>query len=453
MTAWNTVRAVAGLLALPLLAADVRPNIVIILADDLGYGDLGSYGHPTIRTPQLDRMANDGMRFTQFYAAASVCSPSRAALLTGRLPIRTGVNHVLMPWSKGGLPASEVTIAATLHEAGYATACIGKWHLGHLPQYLPTRRGFDLYFGIPYSNDMSRATAGNPAFVKQLDIYPEVPGLPLMRGEKVIETEPDQRNLTRRYTEEAIGFMRDSSHAGKPFFLYLAHTFPHVPLFASDRFRGKSARGIYGDVVEELDWSVGEIRQSLRELGIERNTVVFFTSDNGPWLVERQEGGSAGLLRNGKGTTWEGGMREPFLACWPGKIPAGVVTQSFGTTMDLFPTCARLAGASLTKDREYDGADLQPVLTGTGPGREALLFYYLGEDLHAVRKGQWKLHLMTSDGSTGPSRRRERPPLFDLLVDPSEKYDVSDSHPELVKDLQTTAQQHQRTMKAGPAQR
>ncbi|MBI3696506.1 MAG: sulfatase [Acidobacteria bacterium] len=434
-------------------AAGQRPNLIIILADDLGYGDLGCYGHPTIRTPHLDRMAAEGVRFTQFYAAAAVCSPSRAALLAGRLPIRTGVNQVLSPWSTGGIQKQEITIAEALRPTGYATACIGKWHLGHLPQYLPTRHGFDRYFGIPYSNDMSRATAGNPQFIKQLNQHPEVPGTPLMRDEKVVETEPDQRRLTARYTEEAIRFLRDSVRSGKPFFLYLPHTFPHVPLFASERFRGKSARGLYGDVVEELDWSVGEIRRTLAELGVEKNTLVTFTSDNGPWLIKKQEGGSAGLLREGKGSTWEGGMREPFIACWPGRIPPGVVTQSFGTTMDLFPTCLKLAGVEMPRDREFDGVDLSPVLLENKPGREAFLFYYLGANLRAVRHGPWKLHLASNSPATGDGvTRYDRPPLYNLLEDPSEKYDLSDSHPDVVRDLLQLIEEHKRTLKPGPPQ-
>jgi arylsulfatase A-like enzyme len=435
------------------LGAAQHPNIVIIFADDLGYGDLGVYGHPSIRTPNLDRMAADGMRFTQFYSAASLCSPSRAALLTGRLPIRTGVNQVLVPWSKGGLPREEITIADALKRAGYATACVGKWHLGHLRQHLPAHHGFDRYFGIPYSNDMSRATAGHPNFIKRLEEHPGTPGTPLIRDEETIETEPDQRQLTPRYTAEAIRFLRDSVRTQKPFFLYMPHTFPHTPLFASDRFRGKSARGLYGDVVEELDWSVGEIRRTLAELGVERNTLIVFTSDNGPWLIKQQQGGSAGLLRDGKGSTWEGGMREPFIACWPGRIPPGVVTQAFGTTMDLFPTIVKQAGIPIPADRVYDGADLSAVLFENQPGREAVIFYYFSVDLRAVRKGPWKLHLASNSPATGDTvTRYERPPLYNLLDDPSEKYDVSDSHPDVVKDLLRLIEEHKKNLKPGPEQ-
>jgi arylsulfatase A len=447
-------QSAAASLAGPLATAQTRrPNIIVILADDLGYGDLSVYGHPTIRTPNLDRMAGEGVRFTQFYSGAASCSPARAALLTGRLPVRSGVNQVLVPWSKGGLPAEEVTIAEALKPAGYSTACVGKWHLGHLPQYLPGRHGFDRYFGIPYSNDMSRKTAGNPSYIRELERHPETPGTPLLRNDQLIESEPDQTRLTEQYTKESIDFIRSANTAKQPFFLYLAHTFPHVPLFASERFRGKSARGLYGDVVEELDWSVGEIRRTLSELKIDRQTLVLFTSDNGPWLVKRHEGGSAGLLREGKATTWEGGMREPFIAAWPGRIRSGTVSMSFGCSMDIFPTCAKLAGVPVPSDRQYDGVDLGPVLFDGQEGRDALMFYYISTELRAVRKGRWKLHFATNNAATEePVVRHERPLLFDLLGDPSEKYDVSDSHPNIVKDLIGTADEHRRTLKAGPPQ-
>jgi len=298
----------------------------VIFADDLGYGDLGCFGHPTIPTPNLDRMAAEGVKLTQFYSASSVCTPSRAALLTGRLPIRSGMcsdkRRVLFPNSGGGLPASEVTIAKALKTKGYATACVGKWHLGHLPKFLPTNNGFDEYFGIPYSNDMRPS--------------------PLLDGTKTVENPAKQTTLTRRYTERAIDFI--GRNKDKPFFLYFPHTFPHVPLFASKTFKDKSLRGLYGDVVEELDWSVGQIRKTLRRLRLAERTLVMFTSDNGPWLIMRLRGGSAGLLRGGKGSTWEGGMREPFVAWWPGKIPAGSVGTELACTMDIFSTCLALAG-------------------------------------------------------------------------------------------------------------
>ena len=282
------------------------PNLIVIFCDDLGYGDLGVFGHPTIKTPHLDRMAAEGQKWTNFYVAASVCTPSRAALLTGRLPIRSGMcsnrRRVLFPNSKGGLPASEITIAEMLKPAGYATACIGKWHLGHLQQYLPTRNGFDSYFGVPYSNDMDRV-AGSPrgreAFWKPKFEYWNVP---LLRDEAIVERPADQNTLTRRYAREAVAFIR--KNRSRSFFLYLAHTMPPVPLFRSDDFAGESLRGRYGDVIEEIDWSVGQVLQTLRDTGLDRNTLVVFTSDNGPWLIFNEHGGSAGLLRGGKGGTF-----------------------------------------------------------------------------------------------------------------------------------------------------
>ena len=429
--------------------AEDRPNIVILFADDLGYGDLGCYGHPTIRTPNLDRMASEGMRFTQFYSAAPVCTPSRAALMTGRLPIRTGLTHVLFPYSTGGIPDSEVTLAEILKSRGYATACVGKWHLGHRPQFLPVRHGFDSYFGIPYSNDMSPKT--NPRYKGKQD----APPTPLIENDKIVEEEPDQSQITRRYTERAVEFLRKATGEGKPFFLYFPHTFPHIPLFASERFRGKSPRGLYGDVVEELDWSAGEVFRTLRELNQEKHTLVFFSSDNGPWLIQREAGGSAGLLREGKTSTWEGGVREPFLAWGPGRIAAGVVTQAFGTLMDLFPTCARLAGAEAPADREYDGQDLGPVFFQNDPGREPFHIYYYLEELHAIRKGRWKLHIVTTS-PTAPdygTKKHDPPLLFDLLADPSEKYSVADSDPGVVNELLGLIAEHKRTLKAGPPQR
>jgi len=430
----------AAMIAAPLAVAEQtppHPNFVILFADDLGYGDLRCYGHPTIRTPNLDRMAAEGMRFTQFYSAASVCTPSRAALLTGRLPIRSGMcsdkHRVLFPGSPGGLPDSEITLAEALKTKGYATACIGKWHLGHLPKYLPTRRGFDSYFGIPYSNDMKPC--------------------PLMRNETVIEEPAEQETLTRRYTAEAVRFIKRSKDG--PFFLYLPYTFPHVPLHASDKFLDTSPRGLYGDVVEELDWSVGVILDTLRELGLAERTFVFFTSDNGPWLIQKQNGGSAGLLRDGKGSTWEGGMREPGIAWWPGRIQAGVVTPALSCTMDLFTTCLSLAGVPVPTDRVIDGVDLSPVLFGTGPSPRKVMFYYRGTHLMAVRKGPWKAHFYTQDAYGRGARKRVRhdpPVLYQLEHDPSEKYNVAAQHPEVIADIMKEVERHKATLKAAPSQ-
>ncbi len=313
------VRLVALLLGLvaAAFAQDRPPNFVVIFADDLGYGDLGVYGHPTISTPNLDRMAAEGMRFTQFYVAASVCTPSRAGLITGRLPVRSGMasskSRVLFPDSTGGLPDSEITIAELLKRKNYATAAVGKWHLGHLPQYLPTQHGFDSYFGIPYSNDMDKVQPAPPRH----ELWGEASkseyfNVPLVRNEDEIERPAYQPTLTKRYTEEALAFIRKNRE--KPFFLYMPHTMVHVPLFRSEEFKGVSRRGLYGDAVEEIDWSVGRILDTLHELNLDENTLVVFTSDNGPWLTFDEQGGSAGLLRMGKGSTWEGGMREPGIS-------------------------------------------------------------------------------------------------------------------------------------------
>ena len=332
-------------------AGEVRsPNFVILLADDLGYGDLGCYGHPTICTPNLDRMAVEGMKFSQYYAA-HLCTPSRAALLTGRLPIRSGLNVVLYPTSTGGIPDDEITLAEALRSHDYATMCIGKWHLGHLPAYLPTRQGFDHYFGIPYSNDMNVKKSGHPP-------------VPLMRDEAVVEQPAVQETVTLRCTREALSFIREQrGRAGaRPFFLYLAYTFPHIPLHAGKAFRGRSPRGLYGDVVEEIDWSVGQILDTLRDEGLAESTLVVFTSDNGPWLIQQLRGGSAGLLREGKGSTWEGGMRVPCLAWWPGTIAPGRTTLGLASELDLLPTCLDLAGVKVPDDRPLDGVSLAPLL-------------------------------------------------------------------------------------------
>ncbi len=426
---------ISNCMPIRLLAAEQRnrkskqPNMVVIFADDLGYGDLGCFGHPTIRTPNLDRMAIEGMKLTQFYSAASVCTPSRAALLTGRLPIRNGMcsdkRRVLFPDSASGLPESEVTIAGALKTKGYATCCIGKWHLGHLPQYLPTRRGFDHYFGIPYSNDMKPS--------------------PLMRNEETIEEPVDQTTLTRRYTEEAIEFIEQSKD--KPFFLYFPHSFPHIPLFASEAFMDKSRRGLYGDVVEELDWSVGQIIETLRRLKLAENTLVFFTSDNGPWLIFHLEGGSAGLLRGGKGSTWEGGMREPCVAWWPGKIRPASVNAEMACTMDIFATCLELAGADCPKDRVIDGVSMTEMLLGTGKSKREVMFFYRGRRLMAVRKGPWKAHFITQAGYREKPKKHDPPLLFHLEHDPSEKYDVAKDNPDVIADILQRIEDHKAKLK------
>jgi arylsulfatase A len=400
----------------PASAAQNPPNIVFILCDDLGYGDLGCYGSK-IPTPNLDRMAAAGVRFTNFSSADPVCSPSRAALLTGRYPTRVGVPHVFFPQDKGGMNLDEVTLANTLKDRGYRTICIGKWHLGRPVEYLPTSRGFDEYFGIPYSNDMN----------------PRV----LMHNTEVIEQEVDLSTLTGRYTERATRFIRDNRRS--PMFLFLPQTYPHIPLAASERFRGKSPEGLYGDVVQEIDWSVGEIRQALKANGLERNTLVIFTSDNGPWYQ-----GSAGKLRGRKNTTYEGGVREPFIAAWPGKISAGRVCDGLASMLDIFPTIARLCGAALPA-KPLDGIDIMRLLNGQKASidREILL-YFDGWDLQCARWMNWKLHVArhnTAAYAPPPPEGRlnyslAHPELYNLATDPDESYDVAPQNPKIVAEMQ-----------------
>ncbi len=437
-------------------AVATPPNFVVIFCDDLGYGDLACFGHPTIRTPGLDRMAAQGQKWTSFYVGASVCTPSRAALLTGRLPIRSGMmsakRRVLFPNSKGGLPASEKTIAELLKTKGYATAAIGKWHLGHLPQYLPTSHGFDTYWGIPYSNDMDavkgfpnyrQAARNDPHYFAPIEQYQ----VPILHNEKVIEKPANQHTLTKRYTEKAIEFIKQNRE--KPFFVYLAHNLPHIPLFAGEKYLGKSNRGIYGDVIEEIDAGVDQILRTLEELELAENTLVVFTSDNGPWLPFQTHGGSAGLLREGKGSTFEGGMREPTIFWWPGKITPKVERQ-LGTTMDLLPTFCSLAGVAIPNDRLLDGHDLSPLLLGkTDRSPRQHVFYWRSEKLYAVRVGPWKAHFIT-EGCYGIGPKREEhktPELYNLDQDPSEKYNVARLHPDVIERLQKIADEHVQSIK------
>ena len=428
-------------------AASTTPNFVIVFVDDLGYGDLGCFGHPTIRTPHLDRMAAEGAKLTQFYAAASVCTPSRAGLLTGRLPVRSGMygdqRRVFFPDSTSGLPAGEITLAEALRDSGYRTACVGKWHLGHQPEYLPTAHGFDSYFGIPYSNDMDAVWPlpdGSNRFENSKIEYFRVP---LLRGTEEIERPADQTTITRRYTEEAVRFIKQQDE--RPFFLYLAHSLPHVPLFRSKAFEGRSARGLYGDVVEEIDWGMGEVFDALQEAGLDERTVVLFTSDNGPWLTYGAQGGSAGPLREGKGCSFEGGVRVPTIVRWPGQVPAASVCTEISSALDVMPTFVELAGGTLPTDRPYDGVDLSGVLLGQdgAPSPRESVFFYQGSRLMAVRHGAYKAHFATQIAYVGADLTEHDPPLlYNLNLDPSETRDLKGVLPEVVLELQRVADEH-----------
>lgn len=423
-------------------------NFIVIFTDDQGYGDLGCYGHPTIKTPNIDRMAAEGQRWTSFYTAANVCTPSRAGLLTGRLPIRSGMCsdriRVLFPDSDGGLPHTENTIAKLLKGAGYRTAAIGKWHLGHLPQYLPTSHGFDSYFGIPYSNDMDRVSTLPPREAI-MNAKAEYFNVPLMRNEEIVERPADQNTITKRYTEEAIKFI--SENKKKPFFLYLAHSLPHVPLFASEDFRGTSERGFYGDVIEEIDWSVGQILNALKKEKLDKKTVVIFTSDNGPWVLYDEHGGSAGLLFGAKGTGYEGGQRVPAVFWAPGKIKPGVIS-AMGSTLDLLPTITKMAGVSVPADRIYDGYDLTSVLREGGKSPREEMLYYHGTRIFAARKGAFKLYFYENNPGGYPERMRKLDTLqlYNIQHDPSEKYNIAEQNPEIIREIEALVQQHRETV-------
>jgi arylsulfatase A-like enzyme len=443
-------------------SSDSKTNFIIIFADDLGYGDLSSFGHPTIKTPNLDRMVAEGQKWTNFYAGASVCTPSRAALLTGRLPIRSGMSsnkqRVLFPDSHHGLPSQEITLAEQLKIANYTTACIGKWHLGHKEAYLPLQHGFDYYFGIPYSNDMDIPDA----ILKEKGGYWEVVSdpknnlienfqVPLIQNNTEIERPANQNNITQRYSDETVKFIK--SNKDKPFFIYLAHNLPHIPLFASEEALGKSSRGIYGDVVEEIDHGIGKIIQALKEEGLDKNTLVVFTSDNGPWTAFNDQGGSAGLLRAGKGTTWEGGMREPTVFWAPGKIAPGIVDQ-LGSTLDLFHTFSTLAGVPLPDDRILDSYDLSPLLFENQNAKRNQFFYYRGTDLYAVRLGDFKAHYITQGeyGLYGGKEIHNPPLLYNLNHDPSEEYNIADQHTEVLEAMNELVAAHQEKMVMGEDQ-
>ena len=440
--------ALAATKGMPAIAAEPKdkPNFIIIFVDDQGYQDLGCFGSPNIKTPNIDQMAKDGMRFTDFYSAASVCTPSRASLMTGCYPERVGNLNVLFPQDNIGLNPEETTIAKMLKANGYATACVGKWHLGHLKEFLPTSHGFDSYYGIPYSNDMT--IAADMKLAKDIVLLenqtletlkrPNKNLVPLMRNEEVIEYPADQNTLTKRYTQEAIRFIKKNKSGN--FFLYMPHTMPHIPLYASPEFEGKSDAGLYGDCIEEIDWSVGQIIKTLKAEGIDKNTFIVYTADNGPWDLpgndtakvkgnrNRRIGGSALPLRGYKFQRWEGGMREPTVMCWPGRIPAGKVCGELAGTIDILPTMAALSGAKLP-EKKIDGKDITPLIEarpGAKTPHEAYFYRTKG-----VRSGNWKFI---------------EKKLFDLSTDISESKNLAAENREVVERLKKLLEAHQAEM-------
>ncbi len=421
---------------------DRSPNIVIIFTDDQGYQDLGCFGSLNIKTPHIDKMAQEGIRFSNFYVSQGVCSASRASLLTGCYANRLGISGAYMPDVGKGLNPDEETIAELLKEKGYATACYGKWHLGSEEQFLPTNQGFDEYLGIPYSNDMW------PLHPWQGTVF-NFPELPLIEGIDVIDTLIDQSHITQLYTEKAVSFIERNSE--RPFFLYVPHSMPHVPLYVSESFKGKSEAGIYGDVIEEIDWSTGEILKSLKDNGLDDNTLVIFTSDNGPWLSYGTHSGVALPLREGKGTALEGGVRVPCVMRWPGYIPAGIVENRPAMTIDLLPTIAKISNASLP-EKKIDGTDMSYLLNGEKHSdfhHDAYYFYYKQNELHGILSGdgKWKLYLPhqyrslngrvgTSDGiPISYDQNQIGIELYDLENDISEETNIANLYPDIVDAL------------------
>lgn len=443
LTAWVGVMIVGRVSVEAVQSNKTRtPNVVMFFIDDLGYADIGSFNPNKAAmgysTPNIDRLALEGIRLTNFYVPQAVCSASRAALLSGCYPNRIGISGALDHKANYGINPDETILAEVFKSKSYETAIYGKWHLGHLPQFLPTQHGFDEYFGLPYSNDMW------PNHPLTKNYYPD---LPLIENDKVIQLMPDQSQLTTQYTERAVSFIERNQ--SKPFFLYLPHTMPHVPLFVSDKFKGKTKRGLFGDVVAEIDWSVGQVLATLKRLKLDDNTLVIFTSDNGPWLSYGNYAGSAKPLREGKGTEMEGGVRVPFIARWTRKIPAGAVSNEPAMTIDLLPTLAKLIGAQTPKDRTIDGRDIWPILVSR-PGKKAksphdALYFYWGRELQAVRSGKWKLHLPHTyrfietpgaDGKPGKDTYLKiELSLYDLEADIGETTNLADKHPEVVKQL------------------
>jgi arylsulfatase A len=447
------MRSVAFLTALCLAplaasAAEEQPNIVLIFVDDLGYGDIGPFGNTKMKTPKLEKLAAEGMKFTSFYATP-VCSMSRACLMTGCYNARVSIPGVLFPGSQIGLHPDEVTLAEVLKQKGYATICIGKWHLGHREPFLPTRQGFDSYFGIPYSNDMS-IDPQHARFAKDCVFREGLTAetaraaairnkVPLMRGDEVVEYPADQATLTQRYTVEAIKFIRE--HRADPFFVYLSHAMVHEPLAASDAFRGKSDGGLLGDAIEELDWSVGQIMQTLDELELDEQTLVIFTSDNGAAV------GSSAPWRGKKGTNFEGGVREPCIMHWTGRIPAGAICNEIAGNIDLLPTFAKLVDVELAENRVLDGRDITPLLFDpkSGPVRDTHLYFTANQTVAAIRQGDWKLFVANPQGRKNAAASDAV--LYNLASDPGEKNDVAAEHTEIVVKLKEEAARREAEIK------
>lgn len=409
-----------------------KPNIIIILADDLGYGDITSFGANDVATPNIDALGANGIKFTSAYSPSPVCSPTRFGLLTGRFPRRQGIDHVFFPEGYTGIPNEEVTIAEALKGNGYSTGIVGKWHLGHQHKFLPLQNGFDEYYGIPYSNDMM--------------------GVVYLNGNEVDSLKVNQPYITKTYTEKAVSYIE--RHKNQPFFLYLAHNMPHVPIYASPAFEGKSKRGLYGDVIQELDWSVGEVVKAVKKNGLAENTLVIFTSDNGPWLIFDVEGGSAGPLREGKGTTFEGGQRVPTVASWPGKIKPGTVYENLVTHLDWYPTIVSLTGSQRSQTtKALDGEDISPVLFGTGKRKGDEFAYYSAGKIEAFRKGDWKLRLPQKAVIASGKVIKEASDtlLYNLKADIGEKIDLFKAQPEKVKELVAGLKSYSDAIKENPA--
>ncbi len=440
------------------------PNVVIIFMDDMGYGDPVCFGGGPYKTPNIDALAASGMRFTQFYAAQAVCTASRSALLTGCYPTRIGMHGAIDQNAKFALNPAEQTIAELLSDRGYKTAIVGKWHLGHKEPFLPLQQGFDEFLGLPYSNDMWPVGYDGKPWKDTSFWRAKYPPLPLIEGNKIIKiikTLDDQSELTTMYTERAVDFINRNKK--KPFFLYLAHSMVHVPIAASDKFRGKSGAGLFGDVMEEIDWSVGTVMEALKKNNLLKNTLVIFTSDNGPWLTFGNHAGNTGGLREGKGTAWDGGLKVPCIISWQGKIKQGIVCNNLLTTMDILPTVVKFCGAKMP-EKKIDGVDFGAILAGDEKAnpRAEFAYYYDKNNLKGIRKGYWKLNFPCVSQTYGPpatigadgypgkyATDSVHLGLYNLSIDPGEDRDLKDQYPEIVKQLNAVADKYREELGDG----